>query len=111
MGKPQNKGQVEMLTGKLEAAYVVVKRLEAENAKLQRRLHAKSQEVVGARQARREALTLLREAASHDKAISEKAIALLAADQIAEQQAATEAAFLASQTSIPGTDASTVGSP
>lgn len=109
MGKPQSKGQVETLTSKLDAAYVAVKRLEADNAKLQRRLHAKSQEVAGARQARREALTLLREAASHDPAISEKAIALLAADQIAEQQARDEAAFLASQTSAPGTEAAQAG--
>lgn len=109
MGKPQNKGQVETLTGKLEAAYVAIKRLEADVGKLQRRLHAKAQEASAARQARKEALTLLREAASHDPTISEKAIALLAADQIADQQAQAEATFLASQTNIPGTEASQAG--
>lgn len=104
MGKSATKELVD-LQSKLDSAYGTIKRLEAEGSKLQRRLHAKSQEVVAARQARREALMLLREAASHDKAISEKAIALLAADQIADQQAKEEAAFLASQTSIPGTEA------
>ena len=109
MGKPQNKGQVETLTGKLEAAYVSIKRLEADVGKLQRRLHAKAQEAAGARQARKEALTLLREAASHDVAISEKAISLLAADQIAEQQAQAAEAFAAAQTNIPGTEAAQAG--
>jgi len=105
VGKPQSKGQIEVLTGKLEAAYVAIKRLEADRDKLQRRLQAKSQEVAEARQARREALTLLREAASHDAAISEKAIALLAADQMNEAQVAALAAQAATQTSIPGTEA------
>ena len=105
MGKPQSKGQVETLTSKLDAAYTAIKRLESDVSKLQRRLHAKAQEVTEARQARREALTLLREAASHDKAISEKAVALLAADALSEQEQAALLAQAAAQTSIPGTEA------
>ena len=92
MSKPQNKGQVEMLTGKLEAAQVGIKRLESDVAKLQRRLAAKAQEVADAKQARKEALILLREAASHDPELAQKAIALLAADAMTEQQVAALAA-------------------
>lgn len=104
MGKPQSKGQVAELQGKLEAAYVVVKRLEAEQQKLQRRLHAKAKEVADARQSRKEALTLLREAAT-DPVVRDRAIALLAVDAMNEKQLAEMAAAAAAQTSIPGTEA------
>lgn len=103
MGKNPTKEVMDM-QAKLDATHVALKRLEAENGKLQRRLHAKALEVSEARQARREALTLLREAASHDAAISEKAIALLAADAMSEAQVAALAAQAASQTVIPGTE-------
>lgn len=108
MGKPQSKGQVETLTNKLDAAYVAIKRLEADNAKMQRRLHAKALEVTAARQARKEALTLLNMAAT-DPAVRERAIALLAADAMSEQQVAAMAAAEASQVSIPGTEAPQAG--
>lgn len=91
MGKPQNKGQVELLTGKLDAATATVRRLEADVAKLQRRLFAKAKEVNDARQARKEALTLLNMAAT-DPAVRDRAIALLAADAMNEQQVAALAA-------------------
>jgi len=104
VGKPQSKGQVETLTSKLDAAYVAVKRLEAENAKLQRRLHTKALEVTSARQARKEALTLLNLAAN-DPAVRERAIALLAADAATEAQLAAMTAAAAAQTCIPGTEA------
>lgn len=105
----KQKGQVETLTGKLDAAYAAIKRLEGDVKSAQRRLHAKSLEVAAARQARKEALTLLREAASKHPEIGEQAIALLAADVIADKQKAEEAEFLASQTSIPGTEAAQAG--
>lgn len=103
MGKNPTKELAE-LQGKLDAAHLAFKRLEAENAKLQRRLHAKANEVSEARQARKEALTLLNLAAT-DPAVRERAIALLAADAMTEQQVAQEVAFAAAQTNIPGTEA------
>lgn len=108
MSKPQSKGQVAELQGKLEIAYVAIKRLEAEQQKLQRRLHVKAKEVTDARQSRKEALTLLREAAN-DPVVRDRAIALLAADAMTEQQIAEMSAAAAAQTSIPGTEAAQAG--
>lgn len=108
MSKSPQKELAE-LHGKLDTAIATIKRMEGDAAKLQRRLHAKSQEVAEAKQGRKEALSLLIQAASHDKAIAEKAIALLAADAMTEEQVAAQAAFAASQIGVPGADAPAEG--
>lgn len=96
MSKEQ-KGQVAALTAKLEAAYTTIKRLEADVAKAQKRLHAKSHEVAAARLARQEALTLLGTALAEDSSLREKVAALLADDAQREVDIGREAAFVAAQ--------------
>ena len=103
MGKSVAK-ELDVMQAKLEVAYTTIKRAEAEISKLRQRLHAKAQEVTLAKQGRKEALTLLKLAAS-DPEVRERAIALLAADTMGEKITAELAAEAASQTSIPGTEA------
>jgi len=96
MGKSPMKEMAD-LQEQIAKRDAALRQMEAAAGKLQRRLAAKAREVEEAKQARREALTLLREAAT-DPTVRDRAIALLAADQIADQKA-EEVDFLASQKS------------
>jgi uncharacterized protein (DUF736 family) len=100
MGKAESKGQVATLTAKLETAYTAIKRLEADLKAAQRRLHTKSLEVVAARKARQEALTLLGMALAEDSSLREKVTALLAEDAEREADIGREAALVAAQMTL-----------
>lgn len=97
MSKVEAKGQVAVLTAKLESAYSTLKRLESDLSKAQKRLHAKSQEVTTARTARQEALTLLGVALAEDSSLREKVTQLLADDAQREADIGREAAVVAAQ--------------
>jgi len=101
----EQKGQVAALTAKLESAYTTIKRLEADVAKAQKRLHSKSLEVAAARKARQEALTLLGAALAEDSSLREKVAQLLADDAQRDADIGREAAFVAAQMTLPSEQA------
>lgn len=90
MGKSPEK-VVGQLEARLGAAMAKASALEGELRQVRNRLARKSEEVAEARQARREALTLLQTAAHGDAALRERVIALLAADALLDAQQAREA--------------------
>jgi hypothetical protein len=83
VGKSPQK-ELAQVEGKLAAALGQVAKVESELRQVRNRLARKAQELAEAKQGRKEALTLLREAAGSDPALRERVIALLAADALVD---------------------------